>query len=197
MKTSTRSSLAVFCSVAGLALAASMSNAAIIIYSTTMSGPNEAPPNASPGIGTGTLTFDTTANTMRIQATFSGLLGNTTACHIHAATAVPGVGTAGVATRLPSFIGFPLGVTSGSMDDTYNMGLSGSWSAAYITNNGGTPASAAAAFMNAVAGGRAYLNVHSSVFGGGEIRGFWQLLPTPGVLPLAGIAGLVVARRRR
>ena len=196
MKTSTRA-FAVLCGVGGLALAASVSNAAIIVYTTTMNGANDAPPNASPGGGTATLTFDTTLNTMRVQASFSGLLGNTTACHIHGATAVPGVGTAGVATQLPSFTGFPLGVTSGSMDSTFDMGLASSWSAAYITNNGGTPASAAAAFMSATSQGRTYLNIHTSVVGGGEIRGFWAPVPTPGVLGLAGIAGLAATRRRR
>lgn len=196
MMTTTRS-LAVLCGIGGLALAASLSDAAILVYTTTLNGANEAPPNASPGIGTGTLTFDTTANTMRVQATFSGLVGATTAAHIHAATAVPGAGTAGVATQTPSFTGFPLGVTSGSMDTTFDMTLASSWNAAYITANGGTPASAAAAFMAAVDSGRAYLNIHSQFVGSGEIRGFWAPVPTPGVLGLAGIAGLAAACRRR
>ena len=193
----TTRALAVLCGVGGLAFAASVSNAAIIVYTTTMNGANEAPPNASPGTGTATLTFDTTLNTMRLQASFSGLVGTTTASHIHAATALPGVGTAGVATQTPSFVGFPLGVSSGSMDQTYDMTLASTWNAAYITANGGTPASAAAAFMSAVDTGRAYLNIHTSFVGSGEIRGFWAPVPTPGVLGLAGVAGLVVARRRR
>ena len=193
----TTRALAVLCGVGGLAFAASVSNAAIFVYTTTMNGANEAPPNASPGTGTATLTFDTTLNTMRLQASFSGLVGTTTASHIHAATALPGVGTAGVATQTQSFVGFPLGVSSGSMDQTYDMTLASTWNAAYITANGGTPASAAAAFMSAVDTGRAYLNIHTSFVGSGEIRGFWAPVPTPGVLGLAGVAGLVVARRRR
>lgn len=64
--------------------------------------------------------------------TFSGLLGNTTASHIHAATAVAGVGTAGVATQTPSFSGFPLGVKAGAMDTTFDMTLASSFNASYI-----------------------------------------------------------------
>lgn len=45
--------------------------AAIFIFNANLSGPNEAPPNASPGTGTATVTLDDTLHTMRIQTTFS------------------------------------------------------------------------------------------------------------------------------
>ena len=67
-----------------------------------------------PRTGFATVVYDDLAHTLSVDASFSGLLGTTTAAHIHAATAVPGVGTAGVATQTPSFVGFPLGVTSGT-----------------------------------------------------------------------------------
>ena len=146
------------------------------VYTTSLSGPAEAPPNASPGTGFAKVTI--TGNFMRVQANFTGLMGPTTASHIHAATAVPGAGTAGVATTLPSFPGFPLGVTSGTMDNSFDMTLASSYNPAYITNNGGTPASAFAALKTAMDNGRAYFNVHSTSFPGGEIRGFLQLCPT-------------------
>src|SRR5205814_4888726 len=92
---------------------ASAAPAAITIYGATLTGPNESPPNASPGTGTATVTIDTIANTMTVYVTFSGLTGTTTASHIHAATATPFTGTAGVATTVPTFPGFPLGVTAG------------------------------------------------------------------------------------
>src|SRR5687767_479668 len=101
-----------------------------------------------------------------------------TASHIHAATAVAGSGTAGVATTLPTFPGFPSGVTAGTYDQTFNMLLSTSYNPAYITNNGGTTATAFAALRSAIATGRAYLNIHSSLFPGGEIRGFLAACPT-------------------
>src|SRR5262249_5267280 len=71
--------------------------AGIIVYSANLSGPAESPPNASPGLGSATVTYDNVLHTLRVQALFSGLLGTTTASHIHASTLVPGVGTAGVA----------------------------------------------------------------------------------------------------
>jgi hypothetical protein len=181
----------------GAAVAASVTSAAraeIIVYNVTMSGPAESPPNTSPGVGSGIITIDTIAMTMRVQATFSGLLGNTTAAHIHAATPSPFSGTAGVATQTPTFVNFPLGVTSGNYDNTFDMALASSYNPAYITANGGTPASAFAALTAAMAQGRSYLNVHSTLFTGGEIRGF---LPAPGAAALLGLAGLAAARRRR
>ena len=146
-----------------------------VIYTATLTGPNESPPNASPGIGSATVEIDAVAHTMRVQASFSGLLGNTSASHIHAATAVAGTGTVGVATMLPSFAGFPLGVTAGTYDVTFDMTQASSYNPSYITNNGGTAASAEAALFLAIADGKAYFNVHSVMFPGGEIRGF--LLP--------------------
>ena len=79
--------------------------AAVIVYNGTLTGPAESPPNASPGIGSCVVEVDATAHTMRVYVTFSGLVGITTASHIHAATAVPGTGTAGVATT-PTFADF-------------------------------------------------------------------------------------------
>jgi hypothetical protein len=57
-----------------------------IIYVANLNGPSESPPNASPGTASAEVDFDIGAHTMRVQATFSGLLGTTTAAHIHAAT---------------------------------------------------------------------------------------------------------------
>jgi hypothetical protein len=179
--------------------AAQSSYADVIMFTTTLSGPAEAPPNASPGTGFSTITYDSTAHTLRVQVTFSGLLAPTTASHIHSATAVPGAGTAGVATQVPSFAGFPLGVTSGSMDNTFNLTLASSWNPAYVTANGGTTATAEAALFMGMMQGRAYLNIHSSQFPGGEIRGFLQPTPEPGTILLlgSGLAGLASGVRRR
>ena len=146
------------------------------IYTAILSGPAEQPPNNSPGTGKGTVTI--TGTMMRVEATFSGLLAGVTASHIHAATTVPGAGTAGVATTTPTFTGFPSGVTFGTYDRTFDMTLTSSYNSAYITANGGTAASAFTALKNALNNGTSYLNIHSSSFPGGEIRGFLLICPT-------------------
>lgn len=183
------------------ALFVGSASAQILVFDVVMSGPAESPPNASPGTGFGTITFNLAAHTLRVQATFSGLVGTTTASHIHAATATPGAGTAGVATQTPSFTGFPLGVTAGSYDNTFDLTQATSFNAAYITANGGTPTSAEAALVLASMQGRAYLNIHSSAFGGGEIRGFLVAVPEPGTyaagLAALSLLGTVAIRRRR
>ena len=148
------------------------------IYWASLSGPAEAPPNISPGTGKALVTIDAVANTMRVQATFSGLLAGVTASHIHAPTAVAGTGTAGVATTTPTFTGFPSGVTAGTYDRTFDMLLASSYNPAYVTANGGTPGSAWTALRAAISAGRSYLNIHSSMFPGGEIRGFLNACPT-------------------
>ena len=148
------------------------------IYWVSLSGPAEVPANNSPGTGKATITIDAVANTMRVQVTFSGLVAGVTASHIHSATAVPGSGTAGVATTLPTFAGFPSGVTAGTYDQTFNMLLASSYNPSFVTANGGTPASAWTALRAGISAGRAYLNIHSTTFPGGEIRGFLNPCPT-------------------
>lgn len=158
----------------------SAAQAAVLSYHADLDGPSESPPVASPGIGTAQVDVDNVAHTMRLRTNFTGLIGTTTASHIHGPTAVAGAGTASVATTTPSLVGFPLGVTSGSCDITLDMTLASSYRAGFITANGGTPATAEVALFQAIADGKAYLNIHSTFAPGGEIRGFLLLFnPTP------------------
>ena len=168
-------------------------------YQAVLSGPAEAPPNGSPGTGFVDLLIDLDLATMRVQASFSGLLGTTTASHIHCCTAVAGTGTAGVATPTPSFPGFPGGVTSGTYDHTFDLTLASSYSAAFITANGGTVGGAMNALLAGLADGKAYYNIHSTLYPGGEIRGFLAPVPEPGTwaLMLAGLAAVGATARRR
>lgn len=179
-----------------LMVAAGSVQAHTVVYTTTLSGPAEAPPNASPGIGTGTVTFDFDLVTMRVQANFSGLTGNVSAAHIHGATATPFTGTAGVMTPLPSFPGFPSGVTSGSYDQTFDMTLASSYNPSFVTANGGTVSGALNAITAALDNGKAYLNIHTSAFSGGEIRGFF-VVPEPSSALLATCGLALISRRRR
>ncbi|HEX5270993.1 MAG TPA: CHRD domain-containing protein [Gemmataceae bacterium] len=162
-----------------LLAAAGVGRADIIHYHTTLTGPAESPPNTSPGTGDATVIIDTAANTMEVIVTFSGLTSGTTASHIHAATALPGTGTAGVATTTPTFPGFPLGVTSGSYDQLFNLLSASSYNPAFVTANGGSVPASEAALLSALGSDRAYLNIHTTNFPSGEIRGF--LLPQAAV----------------
>ena len=189
----------------------SVGNATATAYSATLNGPNEAPPNASPGTGSTTIFYDAAAHTMRVVVTFAGLTAGTTASHIHCCVAPPGA--AGVATTTPNFAGFLLGVTSGLYDNTLDLTSAGSWNPAFITAHGGTPAGAESALAAGLSAGQAYLNIHTSAFPGGEIRGFLVIPPTAPevssaipalsdwavILLIVSLAtiGLVAMRRRR
>ena len=138
-------------------------------YSAALSGANENPAVISPGTGSTHVTLDTTAHTLRVSVTFSGLTSNTTAAHIDCCIAPPG--NAGVATTVPAFADFPLGATSGNMVQTYDTTLASTWNPAFVTANGGTPAGAEAALAAGLATGQAYLNIHTNNFAAGEVRG--------------------------
>ena len=75
------------------------------LFVATLTGSQEVPPNASPGIGSGLVTLDTATNMLTVNVSFAGLLSPTTVSHIHCCT-LPGA-NAIVATAVPDIPGLP------------------------------------------------------------------------------------------
>lgn len=179
----------------------SHAQAAILSFTANLTGPNQSPPNTSTGTGTALLALDNIANTLRLQVTFNGLVGNTTNPHIHGPTTTALTGTAGVVTGLPNF---PLGVKSGSYDNLFDLTQNSSYNPDFRIASGGTAANAQAVLTSSLEAGTAYLNIHSATFIDGEISGFFlpvaqsTSVPEPsytlGILGTIG-AGLILKRR--
>jgi hypothetical protein len=74
---------------------------------------------------------------------------------------------------------------SGTYSMLFDMTQSSSWNPAFITSSGGTPALAESTLAAGAVAGRAYLNIHSMAFPGGEINGFLVQTPEPGTMALA------------
>jgi hypothetical protein len=179
------------------ALAVTSAIAGAQSWTAIFSGPAESPPNAS--AGTGSATFTLTGNVLTINGTFTGLTGTTTASHIHCCTAAALTGAAGVATTTPSFVGFPLGVTNGSFLITLDLTQASAYNAAFVTAQGSID-NARAALLAGMNSGNAYMNIHSSAFPGGEIRGFIiSTVPEPSSIFLmtAGLFGVALIAVRR
>jgi hypothetical protein len=184
-------------SAMALLLLAGAACAVPLVFVTDLSGPGEDPPNASPGTGTAEVAIDAAAHTLRVLVSFADLLSGTTASHIHCCVAPPG--SAGVATTTPTFPFFPLGVTSGTYDRTFDTLDPGTYNAAFVTANGGTAASAEAALFAGISQGGAYLNIHTAQFPRGEIRGFLvaAAVPEPATAALLALALVLAAAARR
>lgn len=134
-------------------------------FQVALNGANERPtPVATPATGLGN--FALVGNQLALNLTYRNLLGSANAAHIH--------GPAGVNDSVGPLV--DLGPFNG-----------GAWSASGSLS--GT-ATLTPAQLAAVVDGRTYVNVHSTVHGGGEIRG--QLVPhvtgTPLTAWLSGLA---------
>ncbi|MFO7615264.1 MAG: CHRD domain-containing protein, partial [Bacteroidales bacterium] len=119
--------------------------ATVYTLDLALSGQNEVPANPSTATGILIGTYDAATSVLDFNVMFNGLAGITTIAHFH------GPAAAGInAAAQIELAGFPLGVTSGAYSNSYILTaeqesqlLSGLW----------------------------YLNIHTTAYPGGELRG--------------------------
>lgn len=148
-----------------LSMGAGAATAATQVYSFNLNGLQEIPINASPAAGSMQITIDDTAGLMTYQFTAFNLSGSFAAAHIH--SALPGV-NGPVVFNLVTPADYSGPVTFGP-----SVTVANSWA---LLGQNETIASALAAQINASPWSY-YVNIHTSTFPGGEIRG--QLAPIP------------------
>jgi hypothetical protein len=185
-------------SILALAAATLLSGAAFAqtTIRAVASGPAENPPNGSPG--SSVASFEIDGNVMRAEVPFRDLLADTTMAHVHCCTMAAFTGVAPVAVP---FVDFPLGVTAGTYSHAFDLTDASVYDPAFLAAFGGTPSAAASALIAGINANEAYLNIHTTEFPVGEIRGFLVAAPIPepgswGMLGL-GLASLGLMRRRR
>jgi hypothetical protein len=185
-------------SVLALAVAAGLATPAFAqTYRANLTGPAEEPPNSSPGMSM--VTIDLNGTNLMIEAPFRDLVAPTTVAHIHCCTTAAFSGAAGPAIGLADF---PLGVQAGTYSHSFSLTDNATFEPAFLAAHGGTVSGAASALVDAMNANEAYVNIHSTTYPNGEIRGFLVAAPVPEPAEWALLAGglaslLWMSRRRR
>lgn len=146
-----------------LVVGAASAEAQTLNFTALLSGANETPGIASGSGGTATVTLNTATRTVTYRVDVYNLPSGATAAHFHAG----GPGVAG-----PVVVNFT--VPSGISND---FSISGTATSADLVARNDQGIRSWDDFIQALTLGQIYVNVHSSVNGGGEVRG--QVVPVP------------------
>lgn len=122
-------------------------HAVVVVYQATINGAQEVPPRPSPATGTGTFTIDTDANTIDYNVVFDVGALLAPENNAHIHCCAPPGMNAGVIIPLP--LGSPK-IGQGTYAETNEANI---------------------------LAGNSYINIHTELYPGGEIRG--QILPPP------------------
>jgi hypothetical protein len=168
--------------------------ASAVSYTTIATGQQAG--TSSDALGAARIDFNAANHELHIGAAFSALQGLSTGANIQ---------WSGTGDTLASLLAFPLGVSTGAYSHNFNTTLDSTWNPTFLSANGGNAAGAEAAFLAGLATGTAWLNISSTAYPAGEIRGTLNLVPTtavpePASLMMFGLgvpAMLLLARRRR
>ncbi len=137
---------------------------ATINYRAELSGANEVPPNPSESVGRTGMRWAVNADFLKYDLQFKNEIANVTQAHIH----VGAVGTNGPVVAFLFGLSPPTtldhaSLASGFVRPENLVGpLAGNW----------------AGFVAALQAGNLYVNVHTTAYPGGEVRG--QIVPAPG-----------------
>ena len=159
-------------------------HAGMIIATADLLGTSQVPPTNSPATGFATIQVDTVAQTIHYDESYKNLEANAIASHIHF-----GVPIVNGPIILP-FTPAPTG-TSGE--------IMGTLTAADLINQTASGISTFQDIVTALEAGNLYVNLHTTMFPGGEIRGQLSVVPDPPSLLLAstGLGILWLFRRLR
>ena len=154
---------------AALLISVTPSSAQVVNMTATLTGAEET--TATPGVlgiltgavGTATVSVDATNEEVAVQLQLFNFATGTTAGHIH-------VGPRGVAG--PVVLNFPIPTgRTGDLPLSFRLGPAAFVARPEIGINTMQDA------IQAIVGGGAYVNIHTTQFGGGEIRGQLTVVP--------------------
>jgi hypothetical protein len=151
------------------------------VFHAHLTPSQEVPPRESGADGIADFTLLPDNETLQVSLSFTDLTTPATAAHIHCCATL-----GAIAPVVVPFPDFPATVT-GSYSSTFLLSTPG-----LLTNI------SLDAFMNGLASGLAYINIHDATYPEGEIRGQIEPVPIPASIWLlgSGVFGLGALRHR-